>query len=250
MVARTTKLVAPERVDARPASNPLVRRLFMLAVVVVAGSALADGAFLRPAWETLGAALAGGGIGVLVALGLACLACSTASGDRVLRLTASLAAALPAVAWLPIALLWVGPRRTTVVCIVAIAVVLPLATGLKRGFAAADATLLAVGRNIGLSEIRLVTDVRAPAALPHALVGLTAAWAAGWQALVAAELVLGFAGGEGGLGAYAVAASREQLVLQGAAALLTVAGFGLLVQTALRRLERRTVVCWGMEAEM
>src|SRR3712207_8036919 len=72
----------------------------------------------------------------------------------------------------------------------------------STGFKTVNPTIVAVGRNIGLSGARLVTDVLAPAALPYAISGLKTAWAFGWRTIIAAELVFGVAGADGGLGTF------------------------------------------------
>jgi NitT/TauT family transport system permease protein len=104
-----------------------------------------------------------------------------------------------------------------------------------------------VGRNIGLSRVRLVKDVLAPAALPQAISGLKTAWAFGWRTIIAAELVFGVAGAEAGLGSFINNARLYLLTPQVFAGLVMIAVLGVAFESIFNLLERRTVVRWGMK---
>ena len=127
------------------------------------------------------------------------------------------------------------------------ATIWPIAINLTSGFKTVNPTILAVGRNIGLSPVRLVSDVLAPAALPSAITGLKTAWAFGWRTLIAAELVFGVVGGEGGLGNYINNAKLYLFTPQMFAALVTIALLGVIFEYAFTLLERRTIRKWGMQ---
>ena len=193
-------------------------------------------------WEALRVLLLGIGAGALVAAALAPVTALTRVGRELLRTLTRIARAVPPIVVLPVAMLWLGRGTSAIVVTAANAAVWPLAANLAAGLEAANPTLLAVGRNIGLSRLRLVTDVVVPSALPHAIAGLKAAWASGWHTVVAAELVLGFAGGDAPFGAYIAGAGRDRLF----AALLALAALGVVFEAAFGVLERRTVVRWGM----
>ena len=76
---------------------------------------------------------------------------------------------IPAIAMLPLAILWFGLDTDALVFVIANAVTWPIAINLGIGFKTVNPTIVAVARNIGLSGRQLVIDVLAPAALPHAL---------------------------------------------------------------------------------
>jgi NitT/TauT family transport system permease protein len=125
-----------------------------------------------------------------------------------------------------------------------------LTSMLSQGFRTANPTVVAVGRNIGLSGWRLVRDVLMlmPAALPHTISGLKTGWAFGWRTIIAAELVFGVAGEGGGLGYFINDARyflRTDEVLAG---LVTIALIGIAFDVLFTWFERRTVVRWGMKA--
>jgi len=148
---------------------------------------------------------------------------------------------------LPLALLWFGLSTNAILFAIANATIWPIATNLTTGFKTVNPAIVAAGRNIGLSGVRLVTDVLAPAALPSAITGLKTAWAFGWRTVVAAELVFGVVGGEGGLGTYINNAKLYLFTGKMFAALLTIAVLGVAFELLFGVLERRTIVRWGMQ---
>jgi NitT/TauT family transport system permease protein len=187
-------------------------------------------------------------IGTVAAAVLTTLAVWTTFGDDVLVILTSMINPLPSIAILPLAILWFGLNTQALVFVVANAVVWPIAINVSIGFRTVNPTVLAVGRNIGLSRWRLISDVLVPAALPHTIAGLKTAWAFGWRTIIAAELVFGVAGGKGGLG-YFINISRYYLKIPDVfAGLVTIAVIGILIDLAFTWIERRTVVRWGMKA--
>jgi NitT/TauT family transport system permease protein len=155
---------------------------------------------------------------------------------------------LPGVAVLPLAMLWFGLTERAVLFVIANAAAWPIAINLSTGFKTVNPTIVAVGRNIGLSSRRLITDVLAPAALPYAISGLKTAWAFGWRTIIAAELVFGVAGADGGLGTYINNAKLFLNIPEVFAGLVTIAILGLVFETLFGLLERRTIVRWGMKS--
>lgn len=207
-----------------------------------------DGSLAGPTWTTLRILLEGVLIGTAVAVVLTVFATLTTIGSDVLDLLTSLLNPLPGVAVLPLAMLWFGINENAILFTIANATVWPVAINLSTGFKTVSPTLVAVGRNIGLSRMRVVTDVLAPAALPYAVTGLKTAWAFGWRTVIAAELVFGVAGSKGGLGNYINNARLYLLTPRVFAGLVTIAILGVLFESLFASLERHTVVRWGMKA--
>ena len=108
-------------------------------------------------------------------------------GEDLLTILVSILNPLPGVAVLPLAMLWFGLNTNALLFVIANAAAWPIAINLSTGFKTVNLTIVAVGRNIGLSSRRLITDVLALAALPHAISGLKTAWAFGWRTIIAAE---------------------------------------------------------------
>jgi NitT/TauT family transport system permease protein len=206
-----------------------------------------DGSLAEPTWTTLWLLLQGVGIGALIAAGLTAFATLSQVGQDLLTLMSAILNPLPGVAVLPLAMLLFGIDDDAIRFVIVNATIWPIAIALSTGFKTTNPTLVAVGRNIGLSRIRVISDVLAPAALPHAISGLKTAWAFGWRTIIAAELVFGVAGSEGGLGNVINNARLYLLTDEMFAALLTIAILGVLFETLFGLLERRTIVRWGMK---
>ncbi len=206
-----------------------------------------DGSLARATWETMRLLLIGVGIGALIAGLFTLFASLSQIGEDILLLLTAILNPLPGVAVLPLALLWFGLSSKAIIFAIANATIWPIAINLTTGFKTVNPTIVAAGRTIGLKGVRLVTDVLAPAALPSAISGLKTAWAFGWRTVVAAELVFGVVGGEGGLGTYINNAKLYLFTPQMFAALLTIAVLGVAFELVFGVLERRTIVRWGMQ---
>jgi NitT/TauT family transport system permease protein len=206
-----------------------------------------DGDLAGATATTMRILVQGIGIGIAVAALLTAFATLTKIGEDLLALLTSILNPLPGVAVLPLAMLLFGLNETALRFVIANATIWPVAIALSTGFKTTNQTLVAVGRNIGLSKVRVITDVLAPAALPSAIAGLKTAWAFGWRTIIAAELVFGVAGSEGGLGNFINNARLYFLTPQMFAGLLTIAALGVVFEALFGLLERRTVVRWGMK---
>lgn len=210
---------------------------------------LLNGTLATATVTTLRLLAIGMAIGMALAAIMTALALVSQVGDDLLGVLTSVINPLPSIAILPLAILWFGLTPQALVLVLANAVVWPLAINLSSGFRTVSPTLLSIGRNIGLSRIRQITEVLLPAALPYIFAGFKTAWAFGWRTMVAAELVFGVAGGKGGLG-YFINEARYSLNIPGVfAGLVTIAVLGVLMESFFTLLERHTVVRWGMKAD-
>lgn len=186
--------------------------------------------------------------GTVLALVLTTLAVSTRTGRDVLDILTSMFNPLPAIALLPLALLWFGIGQNSLVFVLAHSVLWPLALSMYSGFQSVPNTLRMAGRNYGLTGIAYVLYVLVPAALPAILSGLKIGWAFAWRTLIAAELVFGASSGNGGLGWYIFQNRNELMTDKVFAGLATVVLIGLIVENFFfRTLERITVRRWGMQ---
>ncbi|MEK7468915.1 MAG: ABC transporter permease [Planctomycetota bacterium] len=102
--------------------------------------------------------------------------------------------ALPAVCWLPVALLWFGRGEAAVLFCVVVGSLFAVALGVRDGLAQVPPLLRRVGQTFGLSRWHQVTRITIPAALPAILAGLKQGWSFGWRALMAGELICATAG--------------------------------------------------------
>ncbi|MDO7912818.1 ABC transporter permease [Pseudomonas monteilii] len=187
-------------------------------------------------------------LGIVLAFGLTSLAVSTQFGRDLLGTLTSMFNPLPAIALLPLALLWFGLGDNSLIFVLVHSVLWALALNTYAGFLGVSDTLRMAGRNYGLRGLRLVLYILVPAALPSILSGLKIGWAFAWRTLIAAELVFGASSGKGGLGWYIFQNRNELYTDKVFAGLAVVILIGLLVESLVfNTLERLTVRRWGMQ---
>ena len=187
-------------------------------------------------------------LGIVLAFGLTSLAVSTQLGRDLLGTLTSMFNPLPAIALLPLALLWFGLGDNSLIFVLVHSVLWALALNTYAGFLGVSETLRMAGRNYGLKGLRLVLHILVPAALPSILSGLKIGWAFAWRTLIAAELVFGASSGKGGLGWYIFQNRNELYTDKVFAGLAVVILIGLLVEgLVFNTLERLTVRRWGMQ---
>jgi NitT/TauT family transport system permease protein len=210
---------------------------------------IANGVLPARAWTSLRVLLIGYVSGILLAAALTILAISTRVGTDILETMTAMFNPLPAIALLPLALIWFGLGTGSLVFVLIHSVLWAVALNTHAGFLGVSQTLRMVGRNYELRGLRYVYLVLIPAAFPSILTGLKVGWAFAWRTLIAAELVFGVSSGKGGLGWF-IFENRNVLDIPAVfAGLLTVILIGLAVENLVfRSIERRTVRRWGLQS--
>jgi NitT/TauT family transport system permease protein len=190
----------------------------------------------------------GYGIGLVLAGVFVSLAVSTRVGTDLLSTLTAMFNPLPAIALLPLALLWFGLGQPAIVFVIVNSVLWAVALNTHVGCMAVSMTLRMAGQTFGLKGFRYVVKILMPAAFPAILSGLKIGWAFAWRTLIAAELVFGVSSGSGGLGWF-IFENRNLLDTASVfAGLLTVMAVGLFVEGVIfRTIESKTVRRWGMQ---
>jgi NitT/TauT family transport system permease protein len=207
-----------------------------------------DGVLVDRTWATIKVLLMGYAAGIALAAALTMLAIGTRVGTDFLETMTAMFNPLPAIALLPLALIWFGLGSGSLVFVLIHSVLWAVALNTHAGFLGVSRTLRMVGRNYGLRGIAYVTRILVPAAFPSILTGMKVGWAFAWRTLIAAELVFGVSSGKGGLGWF-IFENRNLLDIPAVfAGLLTVIIIGLVVENLIfRTIERRTVQKWGLQ---
>jgi NitT/TauT family transport system permease protein len=210
---------------------------------------LIDGSLLDRVWTSLKVLLLGYAVGIALAGVLTGIAINTRIGTDLLETLTAMFNPLPAIALLPLALIWFGLGMGSLVFVLVHSVLWAVALNTHAGFLSVSPTLRMVGRNYGLRGLPYVMRILVPAAFPSILTGLKVAWAFAWRTLIAAELVFGVASGQGGLGWF-IYESRTVLDIPAVfAGLLTVIVIGLVVENlGFRLIEKHTVRKWGVQS--
>ena len=232
---------------ARSLGNPLVLPTFSETVASLVEHTR-NGDMVSKTAVSMGVLLKGYVIGLVLALILSVLAITTRLGEDLLESLTAMLNPLPAIALLPLALIWLGLGDPSIVFVLVHSVMWPVALNTHSGFKAVSPTLRMVGRNYGLSGPNYVVKILVPAALPSILSGLKVGWAFAWRTLIAAELVFGTTSKSGGLGWFIYENKNILDIPAVFAGLFTVILIGLLVESIIfRNLERVTVKKWGMQ---
>ncbi|HEY1411104.1 MAG TPA: ABC transporter permease [Rhodopila sp.] len=232
---------------ARHLDNELLVPTFS-ATITAWREGIVSGVLPDRAWASLQVLAIGFSTGVVLAFILTVLAITTRIGTDFLETMTAMFNPLPAIALLPLALIWFGLGIGSLVFVLVHSVLWAVALNTHAGFRGVSQTLRMVGRNYGLSGLPLVLKILIPAAFPSILAGLKIGWAFAWRTLIAAELVFGVASGKGGLGWYIFESKNELDIPQVFAGLLTIIMIGLLVENVVfRTIEIRTVRRWWMQ---
>jgi NitT/TauT family transport system permease protein len=187
--------------------------------------------------------------GITLAALLTAFAVSSRVGRDLLETLSSMFNPLPAIALLPLALLWFGLGNPSLMFVMVHSVLWAVALNTHSGFTAVSNTLRMVGQNCGLTGLGYVIRILIPAAFPSILTGLKIGWAFAWRTLIAAELVFGVSAGQGGLGWFIYENKNQLEVPSVFAGLFCVILIGLAVENLIfRTIELRTVRRWGMQS--
>ena len=233
---------------ARLLNNELLFPTFV-ATIDALFKGLTSGDLLIKIWASLKVLLMGYGLGIALAATLTAIGIASRIGTDFLETLTSMFNPLPAIALLPIALIWFGLGNGSLVFVLVHSVVWAVALNTHSGFLGVSNTLRMVGRNYGLGGAQYVRKILIPAAFPSILTGLKIGWAFAWRTLIASELVFGVSSGSGGLGWF-IYENKNQLEIPNVfAGLLTVILIGLIVENLVfNTAETHTVRKWGMQA--
>ena len=211
--------------------------------------AIVSGGLPGKAWTSIKVLLIGYSAGIVLAALLTVVAITSRFGTDLLETLTSMFNPLPAIALLPLALIWFGLGNGSLVFVLIHSVLWAVALNTQSGCLSVSNTMRMVGRNYGLRGLSYVGRILIPAAFPSILTGLKIGWAFAWRTLIAAELVFGVSSGSGGLGWF-IYENKNQLEIPNVfAGLLTVIIIGLLVENVIfRTIEAKTVRKWGMQS--
>ena len=209
---------------------------------------IASGVIPKRMMVTLETLVTGYFLGLIIAALLTTVAVTSRVGTDLLSTFTAMFNPLPAIALLPLALLWFGLGRPSLVFVIVHSVLWAVALNMHSGFLSVSETQRMAGRTFGLKGMRFVLGILIPAAFPAILAGLKIGWAFAWRTLIAAELVFGVSSGQGGLGWY-IFENRNTLDTAAVfAGLLSVMAVGLVVEAVIFRvIEAKTVRRWGMQ---
>jgi len=131
----------------------------------------------------------GFGIGAGLGLLLGLLNGSSRRAETLLDTTLQMVRNIPALALIPLVILWFGIDETAKLFLLAVGVFFPVYLNTFHGIRSADQGLIEMARSYGLSGWALHRDVILPAALPAILVGVRFSLGLVWVLLIVAETI-------------------------------------------------------------
>jgi len=187
------------------------------------------------AWRALSAFAVGGGLGLLLGL----LTGTFRQAETLLDTTIQMIRNIPALALIPLVILWFGIDEAAKLFLVSVGVFFPVYLNTFHGIRSVDKGLIEMARSYGLSGWALYRDVILPGALPSILVGVRFSLGLVWVLLIVSETI----SAQSGIG-YMTMNARE--FLQTDVVLVGILLYALLGKLAdvLARLLERTALRW------
>lgn len=96
---------------------------------------------------------------------------------------------IPALAYIPLVIVWVGIGEPSRIIIIVLAVFKPCVVNARAGMQEVAQIYVDAARTLGASKIRVFWTVAIPSAIPYLIAGMRTALSTGFLALVAAELI-------------------------------------------------------------
>ena len=164
--------------------------------------------------------------------------------DQVVGSLAVATHAIPGAAWVPLAILWFGLTEKAVIFTIVLGAVGIVIVSTDNGIKEVPPIIVRAARTMGAKGIKYFWFVAVPAAIPKIVDGLRLAWAFGWRALMAGELITSVNGLGYRLSAVAKTGRLDQLL-----AMMTLIAFigSVIDELVFKRFERAVRVRWGLE---
>lgn len=137
------------------------------------------------AWRALLGLAIGGGVGLVLGLWTGLFRPFEVALDSTVQMIRN----IPALAMIPLVILWFGIEEEAKIFLVALGVFFPVYVNTFHGIRSVDAALIEMARSYGVKGFALYRDVILPGALPSILVGVRFALGLMWVMLIVAETI-------------------------------------------------------------
>jgi NitT/TauT family transport system permease protein len=196
-------------------------------------------------WSHIGSSLFRVGTGFLLAVAvgvpLGLLMGWVGSAFAMLNPIVQILRPISPIAWIPIAILWFGVGDLSPIFLIFLSSVFPTIVQTAAAVHTIERKYIWAAENFGVSRSKLFLQVVIPAALPQIIVGMRVSLGVAWLVVVAAEMIAL----RSGLGYMIIdsrnAGNRYDLVVAG---MVIIGLTGLMLDGAMRRLERLKAVRW------
>jgi sulfonate transport system permease protein len=182
-------------------------------------------------------AMTGLGIGVVVGTALAVAAGLSRVGDAVVDGAMQVKRAIPALALIPLMILWLGIGEEMKIVTIALFVLVPVYINTYAGLVGIDSRYVELAEVIGLNRWQFIRKVVVPGALPGWFTGLRLGVTGSWLALIVVEQI-NATSGIGYMMFQAQENGQTDVILVG---LLVYGLFGFVTDAVVRLVERRAL---------
>jgi sulfonate transport system permease protein len=150
---------------------------------------IASGVFADHFLASAKRAYLGLGIGVALGLALALAAGLTRIGEASIDGLVQIKRAIPTLALIPLAILWLGIGEAMKIALIASSVLVPVYINTHAALRGIDMRYVELARSVGLTRGAFLREVALPAALPGFFTGLRLAVTTCWTSLVVLEQI-------------------------------------------------------------
>jgi NitT/TauT family transport system permease protein len=202
---------------------------------------IADGTLLEHIEASLMRVGAGFGLAIALAVPLGLWMGRVDLAYRTLNPIFQILRPISPIAWIPLAILWLGVGNASPIFLIFIAAVFPMIVQTAAAVHTIEQRYLRAAANFGVSRSRLFRQVIIPAVLPQIIVGMRISLGVAWLVVVAAEMIALHSG----LGYMIMdsrnAGNRYDLVVAG---MIIIGVIGLMLDGLMRLLEGLKSVRW------
>ncbi len=154
----------------------------------------ADATLLQHALRSLRLVAMGFAVAVSVGVPLGLLMGWNRKAEALINPVFSLIRPIPPLAWIPLAILWLGLGDAAKIMVIFFAAFVPSVINTYTGVRTIEPSIIEAAQMLGTGRWTFIFEVLVPAALPMIFTGLRLSLQASWTTLVAAELVGALAG--------------------------------------------------------
>lgn len=200
-------------------------------------SMLANGQLEKHVWISILRVLQGFGLAALLGIVLGTAIGLSSALDRTTDLAIQLLKPIPPLAWIPLAILWLGIDEPSKIFIIFLGAFFPVLINVITGIRNTDTKFVELAKILEVSQWKFIRQVVIPGALPAVMTGLRVGLACAWMCVVAAEMIAA-SSGVGYLIMDARQLSQTDVIFVG---MIAIGVIGKIMDDLIRRLERRLI---------
>lgn len=142
---------------------------------------------------------------------------------------------IPGIAWIPLAILWIGIGEPTIYFIIFMGGFSQMVMNTMDGAQHVSKELIGVAKVLGAKENQIFGKIVLPYSIPYIFTGLQTSLSTSWMAVLAAEMITA----REGAGWLILAGMQTGRIENNVIGMISIGGVGLILASLLRATERR-----------